>query len=50
LVKKQDNLIDVAVEGRAVQEIEALIVGEERVGAVIEKEVDDVVVAALGCP
>lgn len=32
------------------QEIEALVVGEKRVGAMIEKEVDDVVVAALSCP
>lgn len=49
-MEKQDNLIDVAVEGRTVQEIEALVVGEKRVGAVVEKEVDDVVVAALGRP
>lgn len=49
-MEKQDNLIDVAIEGRAVQEVEALVIGEERVGAVIEEEVDDVVVAALGRP
>ena len=50
LVKEEDKLIDVAIEGRAVQEIEALVVGEERVGAVIEEKIDDVVVAALSSP
>ena len=50
LVEKEDDLVDIAVEGRAVQEVEALVVGEERVGAVVEEEVDDVVVAAFGGP
>ena len=50
LVEKEDDLVDIAVEGRAVQEVEALVVGEERVGAVVEEEVDDVVVAALSSP
>jgi hypothetical protein len=33
-----------------VQEVEALVVGKERVGAMVEEEVDDVVVAALRGP
>jgi hypothetical protein len=33
-----------------VQEIEALVVGEERVGAVVEEKIDNVVVAALCRP
>lgn len=32
------------------QEVEALIIGEERVGAVFEKQVDDVVVASFRSP
>ena len=32
------------------QEIEALVVGEERIGAVVEEKIDDVVVAALCGP
>jgi len=33
-----------------VQQVEALVVGEERVGAVLEEEIDDVVVASFGGP
>lgn len=32
------------------QQIEALVVGEERVGAVVEQQVDDIVVASFGGP
>ena len=32
------------------QEIEALVVGEERVGAVVKEEIDNVVVATLRSP
>lgn len=32
------------------QEVEALVVGKERVGAVVEEKVNDVVVAALRGP
>ena len=50
LVQQQDELVDVAVEGGRVQQVEALVVGEERIGAVLEQQVDDVVVAAFGGP
>ena len=50
LVEQQDDLVHIAVERGAVQEIEALVVGEERVGAVVEQEVDNVVVATLRSP
>jgi hypothetical protein len=50
LVEQQDDLVHVPVEGGAVQEVEALVVGEQRVGAVVEQQVDDVVVAALSSP
>jgi hypothetical protein len=33
-----------------VQEVEALVVGEEGIGAVVEEEIDDVVVATLCSP
>jgi hypothetical protein len=33
-----------------VEEVEALVVGKQRVCAVFEQEVDDVVVTSLGCP
>jgi hypothetical protein len=33
-----------------VQEVEALVVGEERIGAVVEEEIDNVVVATLCSP
>lgn len=32
------------------QQVEALVVGKERIGAVVEEEVHDVIVAALRCP
>lgn len=32
------------------EEVEALVVGKQRVCAVFEQEVDDVVVTSLGCP
>jgi hypothetical protein len=50
LVEQQDQLIDIAVECGRVQQVEALVVGEERVGTVVEEEVYNVVVAALSCP
>jgi hypothetical protein len=50
LVEQQDQLVDIAVERGRVQQVEALVVGEERVGAVVEEEVDNVVVAALSSP
>lgn len=50
LVQQQDELVDVAIEGGRVQQIEALVVGEQRVGAMLEQQVDDVVVAALRGP
>lgn len=50
LVEEQDKLEYIAVEGCAVQEVEALVIGKEGVGAMVEKEVDDVVVAALCGP
>jgi hypothetical protein len=50
LVQEQDQLVDIAVERRRMQQVEALVVGEERVGAVVEQEVHDVVVAALCSP
>jgi hypothetical protein len=50
LVEQQHDLVHISVEGRAVQEIEALVVGEERIGTVVEKQVHDVVVAALSSP
>jgi hypothetical protein len=50
LVEQQDQLVDIAVERGRVQQVEALVIGEERVGAVVEEEVYDVVVAALSSP
>lgn len=50
LVKEKDEKERVSVNGREVQDIVALRVREEGIGAVIEEEVDDVVVAALGSP
>lgn len=50
LVQQQDDLVDVAVERGRVQQVEALVVGEQRVGAMVEEQVDDVVVAALRGP
>jgi hypothetical protein len=50
LVEEQDKLEDIAIERRRVQQVEALVVGEKRVGAVVEEEVHDVVVAALCGP
>lgn len=50
LVQQQDELVDVAVEGGRVQQVEALVVGEQRVRAVLEQQVDDVVIAALRSP
>ena len=50
LVQEEHELVDVAVEGGRVEEVEALVVGEEGVGAVLEQQVHDVVVAAFGGP
>jgi hypothetical protein len=50
LVEEQDELVHIAVECRRMQQVEALVVGEERVGAVVEEEIHDVVVAALCSP
>ena len=50
LVEQQDQLVHIAVEGGRVQQVEALIVGEERIGPVVEEEVHDVVIAALSSP
>lgn len=49
-MEQQGDLVDIAVERGRVQQVEALVVGEERVGAVVEEEVHDVVVAALCSP
>jgi hypothetical protein len=48
LVQEEDDQEDVAVEGADVQRVVALVVGYERVGAVLQEEVDSVVVAPLG--
>lgn len=50
LVEEKHDLVDIAVEGRRMEQVEALVVSEERVGAVVEQEVHDVVVAALRRP
>lgn len=50
LVEQQNELVDIAVEGGRVQQVETLVVGKEGVGAVVEEEVHDVVVAALCSP
>ena len=50
LMQKHDNLEDIPVQSRAVQEVEALVVGEEWICAVVEEEVDNIVVAALSRP
>ena len=36
LMQKHDDLEDIPVQSCAVQEVEALVVGKERIGAVIE--------------
>lgn len=43
-------MVYVSIEGGAVQEIETLVVGEEGIGAVLEEEVHDVVVAPFCGP
>lgn len=50
LVQQQDNLVDIAIESGAVEEVEALVVGEKGISAVVEQQIDDVVVAALCSP
>lgn len=50
LVQQQDELVDIAIEGGRVQQVEALVVGEQRVRAMLEQQVDDVVIAALRSP
>ena len=50
LVEEQDDEEDVSVEGRGMEGVVALRIGYERVGAVLEEEVNGVVVAALGSP
>ena len=49
-MQQQDQLVDIAVKRGRVQQVEALVVGEERVGAVVEEEVHNVVIAALSSP
>lgn len=49
-MQEQDYLVYVPVEGGRVEQVEALVVGEERIGAMVEEQVDDVVVAALRSP
>lgn len=49
-MQEQDQLVDVAVECGGVQEVEALVVSEQRVGTVLKQEVYDVVVASLSGP
>jgi hypothetical protein len=36
-VQQEHDLVDVAIERRAVQQVEALVVGEQWVGAVVEQ-------------
>jgi len=50
LVKKQDEEENVAIEGGDVESIVSLLVGDERVGAVVKEKIDDVVVTALSSP
>lgn len=50
LVKKQDKLEDVPVEGGAMQEIVTLVIGNEGVGAVLQQQVDNVEITFLRCP
>lgn len=49
-MKEQDKLVYISIEGRGVQEIEALVIGEKRIGTMFEEEVDNVVMAAFGSP
>lgn len=50
LVQEKDQLVHIAVEGGRVQEVKALVVGDEGVGAVLEQQMDDVIVAAFRGP
>src|SRR5262245_55530050 len=50
LVEEQHNRKDVSVEGSGMEEIEALVVGQEGIGAVLEEQVDDVGMAFLRGP
>jgi hypothetical protein len=50
LVEEEHELVDIAVERGRMQQVEALVIGEERVGAVVKEEIHDVVVAALRSP
>ena len=49
-MQEQYYLVHVPVEGGRVEQVEALVVGEERIGTMIEEQVDNVVVAALRSP
>lgn len=50
LVQQQNELVDVTIQRRGVEEVKALVVGEERVGTVLEEKVDDIIVASFGSP
>ena len=50
LVQEKQDKEDVAVKNGEVEDIVALSVGQERVRAVLQEQIDDVVVAALDCP
>lgn len=50
LMQQQYDLIYVAVEGGTMEEVKALVVSEERVGAVVEQQVDNIVIAAFRSP
>ena len=50
LVEKQHQLEYISVQSRAVKQIEALVVGKERIGTVLQEEVYDIVVTTLCRP
>jgi len=50
LVEEQNQLKDVAVKCSGMKEVEALVVGKERVCAVLEEEVYHIVVTLLCGP
>jgi len=50
LVEEKNELVYIAIESSRMQEVEALVIGDEGIGAVFEKEVDNVIVASFRGP
>lgn len=49
-IEEERELEHIAIHGRILYQVKALIVGKQRIGAVLEQEINDVVVAVSGSP